>query len=168
MTKIIFKIKKSFLYLIIYFYIGSMLSNSSKYAIKAVLFLAINSNENRKLLVKEIAESIEVPQAYIAKLLQELSRQKLISSARGPKGGFYLNDDNMELSLINIIEVIDGEKRIHACVLDLEKCDEDKPCPLHHIVHPGKSKFLEYLKTKTIREFSEQLQTNNGYFPVID
>ncbi len=67
-----------------------MFSNSSKYAIKAVLFLALNSNEDKKIMVKDIANPINVPQAYIAKLLQELSRQNVISSTRGPKGGFYL------------------------------------------------------------------------------
>ena len=68
-----------------------MLSNSSKYAIKAVLFLALNTNDNKKVMVKDISEPINVPQAYIAKLLQELSRKQIISSTRGPKGGFYFD-----------------------------------------------------------------------------
>ena len=71
-----------------------MFSNSSKYAIKAILFLALNTNEKKRITIREIAEPINVPQAYIAKLLQELSRQNVISSARGPKGGFYLNEEN--------------------------------------------------------------------------
>jgi len=69
-----------------------LFSKTSKYAIKAVLFLAVNSSEKKRVMVKEIAEPINVPQAYIAKLLQKLSREGLISSARGPKGGFYLNE----------------------------------------------------------------------------
>ena len=65
-----------------------MLSNSSKYAIKAVLFLSLNSSEIKWVMVKVIAKPINILQAYIAKLLQELSKQKIISSTRGPKGGF--------------------------------------------------------------------------------
>ena len=90
-----------------------MLSNSSKYALKAVLYLALNSDESNKLMVKDVARSIKVPQAYIAKLLQELSRRGVVSSTRGPKGGFYLNEDNLKRPLIDIIIPIDGEKRIH-------------------------------------------------------
>ena len=66
-----------------------MFSNSSKYAIKAVLFLAVNSNEDHRIMVKDMAEPINVPQAYLAKLLQELSKKGIISSKKGPKGGFF-------------------------------------------------------------------------------
>ena len=68
-----------------------MFSNTTKYAIKAVLYLAINSNTEKRVVISEIANSINVPQAYIAKLLQELSRKNIISSLRGPNGGFFLS-----------------------------------------------------------------------------
>ena len=66
-----------------------MFSTSSKYAIKAVLFLALHTNESKKLMVKDIYKSINVPKAYLAKLLQDLSRHNIVSSTRGPKGGFF-------------------------------------------------------------------------------
>ena len=78
-----------------------MISNSSKYAIKAVLYLALHSSEENKVMVKDMAEPINVPQAYIAKLLQELAKRKLISSTRGPKGGFYLSEEDKKGNLIN-------------------------------------------------------------------
>jgi Rrf2 family protein len=144
-----------------------MISNSTKYAIKAVLFLALNSNEEKRVMVKDIASPIKVPQAYTAKLLQELSRQGVISSKSGPHGGFYLSEDNRDQPLINIVNVIDGENRLQACVLDLDKCDEEKPCPLHHVVHPTKSILLDYLSSKTIRSFTKQFQLGNDYIPLI-
>lgn len=144
-----------------------MLSNSTKYAIKAVLFLAVNSNEEKRIMVKDIAAPIKVPQAYIAKLLQELSRQGVISSKSGPHGGFFMSKANRDQPLINIVHVIDGEKRLQACVLDLEKCNEDKPCPLHHVINPTKSKLLEYLNSETIESFTKQFQFGNDYIPLI-
>ncbi len=57
-----------------------MLSNSSKYALKAVLFLALHTDENNKMMVKDISARTNVPKAYIAKLLQELSKRNIISS----------------------------------------------------------------------------------------
>ena len=143
-----------------------MLSNSSKYAIKAVLYLALNSNEEQRVMVKDIATSTNAPQAYLAKLLQELSREHIISSVKGPKGGFYLSESNRLHSLMDIVNVIDGEKRLHSCVLSLEKCDADKPCPLHKLVSPVKSKFLKQLKEKSIDDFSQDVKSGISFLPL--
>ncbi|ULC59474.1 Rrf2 family transcriptional regulator [Flaviramulus sp. BrNp1-15] len=143
-----------------------MLSNSSKYAIKAILFLAIESSEEKKVMVKEIAKPINVPQAYIAKLLQELARENMVSSVRGPKGGFYLNEENMNQPVINILNVVDDEHKLTNCMLSLEKCDENKPCPLHHILGPSRNKILKKLKNKTIKELAFDVKQGNSFLPL--
>lgn len=143
-----------------------MLSNSSKYALKAVLFLALNSTEDNKIMVKDISEPINVPQAYIAKLLQELSRENIVSSTRGPKGGFYMSEENREQSVFNILKIIDGEKRLTSCMLSLEKCNEKKPCPLHNILSSSRTKILTNLKEKTIRELSDDVKSGNSFLPL--
>jgi Rrf2 family transcriptional regulator, iron-sulfur cluster assembly transcription factor len=142
-----------------------MLSNSSKYAIKAVLFLAVHSNDKQKIMVKDIYKSINAPQAYTAKLLQELSKNNIVSSSRGPKGGFYLSEADRDKSLMDIIYIIDGEKRLHSCVLSLEKCDLDKPCPLHKLVYPIKTNFINALQDKTIKDFSKQIEQGEVFLP---
>lgn len=143
-----------------------MFSNSSKYAIKAVLFLALNSDENSRIMVKDIAGPINVPQAYIAKLLQELSRQNVISSARGPKGGFYLSEKDRVLPIKRIINVIDGDSRITSCLLSLETCNDDKPCPLHKMAFPLRSKLLDMLETKTVLDLAEDVKAGNSFLPL--
>ncbi len=143
-----------------------MLSNSSKYAVKAVLYLAIHSHKNKKIMAKDIAESINVPQAYLAKLLQELSREEIITSVKGPKGGFYLSDDNRNFSLMDVVNVIDGDKRLNSCVLSLEKCNAEKPCPLHNLISPSKSVFMESLQKKKIKYFSKQIEEGSAFLPL--
>lgn len=143
-----------------------MLSNSSKYAIKAVLFLALYSSKKNKVMVKVIAEPINVPQAYIAKLLQELAKEKIISSSRGPKGGFYLNEDNLNRTIMSIINVIDGDKRLNACMLSLDVCNEEKPCPLHRIIYASKINILKSLKNKTIKELALDVEHGNSFLPL--
>ena len=143
-----------------------MFSNSSKYAIKAVLYLALNSSEEKKIMVKDIAEPINVPQAYIAKLLQELSRQNLISSTKGPRGGFYLSETDKQIPLRKIIHVIDGESRLSSCLLSLEDCNEDKPCPLHKSMYPLKAKLLESLENKTIVDLAKDVEEGNSFLPL--
>ena len=143
-----------------------MLSNSSKYALKGVLFLAMHSSEENKIMVKDIASPINVPQAYIAKLFQELSKANIISSTRGPKGGFYLNDENKNQPVINVLKVIDGEKRLTSCMLSLKNCDEEKPCPLHHVLSYSRGEIFKNLKTLTIKELAEDVRKGNSFLPL--
>ena len=141
-----------------------MISNSSKYAIKAVLYLGLNSNERNKVTAKEIARPVKAPLPYISKILQDLARRGLISSQKGPKGGFYLSEENRKSNLMEIVIAIDGELRIHACVLDLDKCNENHPCPLHHAIYPSKSVMIEYLMNETVDSFSEKYESVSDYF----
>lgn len=143
-----------------------MFSNSSKYAIKAVLFLALNSSEEKKVMVKDIAEPVNVPLAYIAKLLQELSRQQVISSTRGPKGGFFLSEEDKKQPLKRIIHVIDGEKRLTSCLLSLENCDEEKPCPLHKLAAPLRTQLLDSLDNKTICDLAKEVREGKAFLPL--
>ena len=143
-----------------------MLSNSSKYAIKAVLFLALNTDNNKKVMVKDISEPINVPKDYIAKLLQELSRKHVISSTRGPKGGFSLSEEDKNHTLMDIIVALDTEKSISSCQLSLEKCNEEKPCPLNKLASPYKSKLIENLNYKTINDLCEDVRNRTAILPL--
>lgn len=143
-----------------------MLSNSSKYAIKAVFFLAVNSSEDNRVMVKDLATPINVPQAYLAKLLQELSKADIISSKKGPKGGFYLSEENKNHTLMDIVDVIDGVDKFNTCLLNLEKCNAKKPCPLHNLAAPSRSKFIGSLNKKTIKDFSKQIEEGKAYLPL--
>lgn len=143
-----------------------MISNSSKYALKAVLYLSLHSNEFQKIMVKDISKPINVPQAYIAKLLQELVKQGLVSSTRGPKGGFYLSKKNNDEKVINILKIIDGEKRLTNCVLSLEQCNKEKPCPLHHILSPSRQNILKELKEKSISDLAMAVKKGEAFLPL--
>ncbi len=140
-----------------------MLSSSSKYAINAVLYLAVNATEINKIRASEIAEAIKVPSPFLSKLLQTLSREHIISSSKGPKGGFYLTDEEKQLYLIEIVKSIDGVDRLEDCVLGLKKCSSEKPCPVHFSVQPFKNKFLKELEENTIEYFAEKVKKGEAY-----
>ncbi|GAA4800525.1 Rrf2 family transcriptional regulator [Litoribaculum gwangyangense] len=143
-----------------------MLSNSSKYAIKAVLFIAVNSKRGKKVMVKDIANPINVPKPYIAKLLQKLVKEKIISSTRGPRGGFYLNNENFKVSIMKIIHAIDGEKTLKSCMLSLDTCNEEKPCPLHNILSISRDNILKHLNQKTIEDLSNDINLGQSFLPL--
>jgi len=143
-----------------------MFSNSSKYALKAVLYLAVNSSESNKILAKNISEPINVPQAYIAKLLQELSRHNIVSSTRGPNGGFYINAQNRETPLIDIITIIDGENRLNSCLLSVQNCNVEKPCPLHSFADPFRADLLKNLEKNTIGDMANDVKLGKSFLPL--
>ncbi len=143
-----------------------MLSNSSKYALKAVLYLAVNSSDEKKILAKEISEPTHIPKAYLSKLMQELTRHDLVSSVRGPNGGFYLTDKNRDVHLMEIVNVIDGDNRLTSCLLGIHKCDADNPCPLHHLVGDTKVNFVKNLEETTVQDLVEDIKEGRSFLPL--
>ena len=135
-----------------------MLSNACKYAIRSILYLAINNEENKKFGVKKIAAELETPQPFLAKLLQQLTRNKLVSSAKGPTGGFYLDKNNLQNSVWDIIKCIDGTDKFDQCFMGLSSCDDANPCPVHFTVAPFKNKLYNDFKDKTIQEFVDEIK----------
>ncbi len=135
-----------------------MLSSANKYAIRSVLFLAIYSNDTNKIGAAEVADKLESPQPFVAKLLQQLTRDKLISSSKGPNGGFFLTEKNKGNTIWDIIISIKGEKKFDQCFLGLSKCSDENPCPVHNIVSVFKKKLLKDFKDKTIAEFAEDIK----------
>jgi len=135
-----------------------MLSNACKYAIRSVLYLAIKTDEGHKVGVKKIADDLESPQPFLAKLLQQLNKGNLVSSTKGPNGGFYLSKKDKENAVWDIIKNIDGTSKFDDCFLGLSECSDDNPCPVHFIVSPFKQKLLNNFKDKTITQYVAEIK----------
>ncbi|MFD1550807.1 transcriptional regulator [Putridiphycobacter roseus] len=131
-----------------------MLSKSSKYALRAVLCLAIHTDETSKMSPGTIADRIDVPHAYLATILKSLSKKGLISSTKGRNGGFFLTAENKAAPLINIIENMEGLTDIDACIMGLHTCSNETPCPMHYLYQPFKVKLLKDLQQKSIEDFA--------------
>ncbi|KAA3650207.1 MAG: Rrf2 family transcriptional regulator [Bacteroidetes bacterium] len=132
-----------------------MLSNAAKYGIRAIIFLAKNSNETKKIQAINIASGIQSPPAFLAKLLQLLAREDLISSSKGKGGGFYLTPENREHSMLDVIHAIDGKERLKKCFLGIEACNEDNLCEIHNIVVSFRKKMIKDFNEKRIGEFAD-------------
>lgn len=140
-----------------------MLSNACQYAIRSILYLGMCSDEKHKVGVKTISEELEVPQPFLAKLLQQLNKSHLVTSTKGPYGGFYLSDENKEKTVWDIILVIDGTDKFSQCFLGLSKCGDDNPCPVHFTVSAFKNKIFKDFKDKTVAQFVEEIKEKGRY-----
>ncbi|MBI5915736.1 MAG: Rrf2 family transcriptional regulator [Bacteroidetes bacterium] len=134
-----------------------MFSKSCQYAIRAVIYLTAHGREGQNTGVKEIAEALQVPQQFLAKILQELVRHHLLSSVKGPNGGFFLSEKNLKMSLLEVVECIDGKAVLTSCVLGLPQCSGVNPCPLHHQFVTCREGMREMLVNKKITEISADL-----------
>ena len=107
-----------------------MFSNSTKYAIRTIEYLLLNQEED-KLSVIKLATELDIPQPYLSKIMQQLSKGGIISSTKGRGGGFYLSDENKKRPLIDIVICIEGYNVFDKCVLGLPHCSDENPCLLH-------------------------------------
>lgn len=107
-----------------------MFSKACEYALKIMIYLASIEVKGKRAGLKDIARAIDSPEAFTAKILQQLVRKNLLESLRGPSGGFQLSKGK-EITLIEIVTAIDGEGIVTKCVLGLDKCSSEYPCPAH-------------------------------------
>lgn len=140
-----------------------MLSNSSKYAIGAVLYLAVNATQTQKIGVKHIADALRIPPPFLAKILQILAKRDAISSNKGPNGGFFLSEEQMQAPLIQIVHIIDGIDKFTLCSFGLKRCSSQEPCPIHHAIQPLKEQFLQELEQNSIEVFAQRVKNGEAF-----
>jgi len=108
-----------------------MFSKSCEYGLRAVIFIAQQTLKKNKVSISTISGEINSPQAFTAKILQQLTRNHIIKSVKGPYGGFTIENHKMETKLSEIVSVLDGDSIYKGCGLGLRQCDANSPCPLH-------------------------------------
>lgn len=108
-----------------------MISKTCGYAIRGIVYLALEENRKRKIGIHEIANELAIPLHFMGKVMQELSKRAIINSIKGPNGGFYVNERTISTNLIEIIEAIDGLGVLRKCYLGREECSSVNPCPMH-------------------------------------
>lgn len=135
-----------------------MLSKSTEYAIRALVFVQLRNWEQKRPGVGEIAKEIEAPEAYTAKILQTLTKNKLMDSMKGRGGGFFFNDNQSNLTLYDVIHVVEGDTCFHKCGFGLRNCNNDNPCPLHDKYKVVRDGFLEIVQTETIKSLSDKIK----------
>lgn len=131
-----------------------MFSKSCEYALRAVIHLSMESHNGSRLNIKEIASKIGTPEPFTAKILQILSRQGIISSQKGPGGGFYIDPQAPNIPVITVIDAIDGKNTLERCGLGLKVCSGNHPCPIHHEFRPYADKLKELVTEKTVQDLA--------------
>ncbi|MBL7917393.1 MAG: Rrf2 family transcriptional regulator [Bacteroidia bacterium] len=136
-----------------------MFSKACEYAIRATIYIAEQSQLEKRVGIKEISKAIDSPEAFTAKILQQLSKSNIIDSLKGPTGGFLIENNKIKkLRLNDIVLAIDGDSIFKGCGLGFKQCSEKKPCPVHHKFKKIRDELCSMLENTTVQELSSDLK----------
>ncbi|GGZ39042.1 hypothetical protein GCM10007049_35460 [Echinicola pacifica] len=131
-------------------------SKTCEYAMRAVIYIAVRSQEGQRTGIREIAENINSPEHFLAKILQKLSQQGLVLSIKGPHGGFYIDAPGLQRPMADIITALEGNELFTGCGMGLSYCSENNPCPLHEDFKIVRNQITSMLYKTTIGEFNRE------------
>ncbi len=141
---------------------SSIFSKACDYSQQAVMYLS--AQEPGKWVQQSIiAEDLGIPNDFLGKILQQLTRHRLVKSQRGKRGGFTLNKVPEDITLYSIVEIVDGKYFLEHCIMGFTGCTDETPCPLHEEWSDIKQTIIEMLKRETVASmavgFTERLQS---------
>lgn len=141
-----------------------MFSKATEYALRATIYIAQKGTIENKLSISEVAKAIGSPKSFTAKVLQFLTKNnQVISSTRGPGGGFYITENAKRLPARNILIAMDEEDILTKCVLGLKQCSEAQPCPMHDQYKIIKMQLIALFENKTIGTLAEEMNSDHVF-----
>ena len=137
-------------------------SNATEYAIRGLSELA-GRGVNGPVMLDELVAGTDLPRDFLAKIFQKLVRAGILKSAKGRGGGFTLAKPQHDVTLIDIVEAIEGPQLLDACVVGLEKCNDTMPCAQHDLYKPIRQRLKDYLRTTTLADLAASLRSKQTW-----
>lgn len=132
-----------------------MFKKETEYAIRGMVYIQLQNMKERRPGVAEIAQEIEAPYFFTAKIFQRLAKQGFVNSVKGKGGGFYIDPEKQALPLKELIVATEGEELFIGCGFGLKNCDADNPCPLHHQYGPIREQINRLVTGETIQTLAQ-------------
>lgn len=131
-------------------------STSIEYAVHGLIYLS-RTRAGSLVLTKEVSAAIGVPEPYLRKVFQLLSRSGLVDSQKGARGGYRLGRSAENISLRDVVESIDGSLPTYSCLRDQRGCSPGLRCPVHAAFESARRAMAEVLEVTSIAELAEQI-----------
>lgn len=141
-----------------------MFNKETEYAIRGLVYIQMQNSEGKRPGIAEIAEQIDAPHFYTAKILQQLVRKGFIESQKGKGGGFYFDSSKPALSLKQLIIATEGDKLFCGCGFGLRQCDENNPCPLHDRYALVRSELNQLVTEENIQSLAQKTEKGGELF----
>ncbi len=129
-----------------------------------MVYLAVHASEGKKIGIKKISDDLDIPTPFLGKILQMLTKKGFLSSLKGPHGGFGIGKDPNEISLYDVVLLIDGEGIFTGCLVGIRSCEESgKPkCAIHDDYVPIRNDIKKLFQKRTIAYLASIYDADDG------
>jgi Rrf2 family protein len=131
------------------------ITRQADYAVRAVLYLA-RIEGNQRAATSQVAQEQHIPPSFLAKIISQLSIAGLLHTSRGARGGVTLAREPKDITLLEVIEAIDGPIMLNECVGDASTCTFDEDCPLRPVWCDAQNELVTRLKGTNFQQLLEQ------------
>ena len=143
------------------------ITRAAEYAIRGVLYLC-SQPEGSMCLLSEISEKQGIPPSFLSKIFQNLAKSGMVNSFRGTGGGFTLLKDPREITLLDVLEAIEGPISLNVCLTNGQPCDNQPTCPVHPIWRDAQRYLTDLLGHQSFADLvaaSRKLEGQNAREP---
>jgi Rrf2 family protein len=141
------------------------LTRAADYAVRVMIHLALLP-AGARLPLGELANAVAVPESFLSKVLQTLTRAGFLVSRRGADGGFELAPGKSEVSMLDVVQAIDGPIQLNVCLRGEESCERMEQCAAHPIWEEAQAAMLAVLGKALIAELGKSSQLPKTEVPV--
>lgn len=129
------------------------LTRKGDYAIRGIIYLASQPADKISLL-SDIAAAVDVPQTFLAKIFQQFSKSGIVKSYRGTGGGFLLAHPPEQITLLAVVEAVEGPIMPNRCVMAPGECDRDSFCTVHPVWRDVQQRVRQMLADISLKDLA--------------
>ena len=127
-------------------------SKSFGYTVRGILFITSMQEQKHFVQVEEIAAALSVPRHFMGKILKKLAKENMLASAKGPSGGFTINENTPHISLLQLVQLTDGSSMLDHCVMRLRECNGNMPCQMNEKMESWRTSLKLMLSNTTVKD----------------
>jgi len=127
------------------------LTKAGEYGLRAVRYLVENVDEDR-ISIGDISENKKIPEPFLRKLFKPLVQQGIINSTRGVSGGVRLARDPKEITVLEVVEALEGPLALNECLLEDSACEFLSECGMHNVWEEAQSAMAKVLRSKSLTD----------------
>ncbi|MCA1801868.1 MAG: Rrf2 family transcriptional regulator [Rhodothermaceae bacterium] len=135
-----------------------VLSKACTYGVLASLYVAKQSENKSYVSIRDMSNELRISFHFLTKILQKLTAEGILQSHKGPKGGILLAREARNITILDVVLAIDGDKVFTECVLGLPGCGSERPCPMHNHWITVREDLREMFSTKTLAATSDDIR----------
>ncbi len=140
-----------------------MFSKTFGYALRAATFVSMHGRDGNKVSLSDLSQGLNVPHHFLGKIMQDLVKHGVLGSIKGPNGGFFAIDATLETRLTDILRITDGSLVFNHCVLNMQGCNAEHPCPMHREFAICRDGMLKSMSEKTLGLLADAVHAEEAY-----